>query len=346
MSSQLRLRPSTASINRPVLRSLSPVSPLLHLARGVGGEGSLTVYSKQGMGGQDKEQRKWEETLSSPTTQDTRVGYLPGSEGRYRDESPVDALVARERKKAISPIKEQGWKEEPLFPVAAYEKNLLEAEEEARQARMHLTVKDFSQLSDLKIPSREMEKALAGLLALCAEIDPTVDVSGLSRVLASRTWPTVLRYLRSPGQVVQSLRAIIPSIKKGKITKSALTRATELVSSINEPALRSEKCGHEGLLITRYITSVLNFNKAWESAALISTSPQGKRGHKRQVQSVVPEMSEFGQSLGRNIAGQLRGLALEEYGENEAIGHDAVRFSSTPGLEDLHNSEQAESPSK
>lgn len=319
MSSKLRLR-ATASSSRPILRSLSPITPTLHLARGCPYDSNLTASPSRG-------RHRPEEEPSSPTTQDTRSVVM--SVGKLRDLSPVDALVARVKKRSlmgVSPMRETG-PEDPVFPVASYEKKISTAEEEVRQTLQHLTVKELGQLVGLKIPSREMEKTMTGLLALCAEIDSGVEVGGLSRVLSSRTWPTVLRYLRSPGQVVQTLRAVVPAIMKGKIGKAALVRAAEAVASINEAVLREEAGGTVGLQVCRYIRSVLRWAKAWETSSTSEKTQWLKRGHKGHVQSLVPDLPAP-DLLMRTAASPIRTLLLDDL-ENSPAVLEELRLAST-----------------
>jgi len=227
----------------------------------------------------------------------------------------------------VSPMRDTAGPEDPVFPVASYEKKIGTAEEEVRHSLLQLTVKELGQLVGLKIPSREMEKTMAGLLALCADIDPGVEVGGLSRVLPSRTWPTVLRYLRSPGQVVQTLRAVVPAVMMGKIGKAALVRAAEAVASVNESVLREEAGGTVGLQVCRYIRCVLRLTKAWEGSSTSEKSQWLKRGHKGHVQSLVPDLPAP-DLLMRTTANPLRTLLLDDL-ENSPAAAEELRLSST-----------------
>lgn len=252
-----------------------------------------------------------------------------------RDSSPVDALVARVKKRSLmglSPMREPTGLEDPLFPVPTYEKKLARVEEDIKQTLQPLTVKELGVLAGLKIPSREMEKVMAGLLALCTDIDPTVEVGGLSRVLQSRTWPTVLRYLRSPGQVVQTLRAVPTAIMKGKIGKAALVRAAEAIASVNEAVLKEEAGGTVGLLVCRYIRSVLRLTQVWEGSSVSEKKQWLKQGHKGHVQSLVPDLHSPDLFM-RTTTAPLRHLLLDDL-ENfpaETQLSATTRIETVPG---------------
>ena len=269
----------------------------------------------------------------------------PVESRKERDSSPVDALVARVKKRSlmgVSPMRETIGLEDPLFPVPIHEKKITSVEEEVKQTLLHLTVKELGVLAGLKIPSREMEKVMAGLLAVCADIDSTVEVGGLSRVLQSRTWPIFLRYLRNPGQVVQTLRAVPTAIMKGKIGKAALVRGAEAIASVNEAILKEETGGTVGLLVCRYIRSVLRLTKVWEGSSVAEKTQWLKQGHKGHVQSLVPDLHSPDLFM-RTTAAPLRNLILDELENFPA----ETRLSATARVETGQGTqapEQADSP--
>lgn len=234
-------------------RSSSPLSSSLHLFRAYSRDRlPLTATlqrsnpSAEYSPGTPKSTVRSEKLLTLTPTSSQPSFHFPLSEPRYRPS-------------LTSPFK--STPESNLPTPSSLDFN--HAETALKVAISGVTVKLLQLLSDHTIVSKEMERTMYALLVLCAEVDKDIEVGGNCKVMMSRAWPLVRRYLQSPGHVIQTLRKIPSCIHSKSLPLPIIHRAHSVLSRINESQLKLEKGGNVGIVLFRYLKSVIDYAFCW-----------------------------------------------------------------------------------
>lgn len=207
-------------------------------------------------------------TKTRPKSPFETVGKYANSEakqGSGQVTSGIDLLLEDyKRRKQLGTSPKPAPKEFTNCVQSVTQRELATTEKALIEACAGITVKTLNLLKGHTLPSTDLERVFYAFLALFAEVDSSIEVGPNGRVLTSRVWPVVVNYLQSPGQAVQTARKFQSWVQSGKLSKSAVNRAAEALSEVNEEGLRASTKGEVGIVVYIYLKCGLEYYQAHE----------------------------------------------------------------------------------